>query len=573
MAGELEMPRLVWPHEVIGTVTEAAAAETGIPAGTPVSPGTVDAWAEAFSAGVRQPGDLMLMYGSTMFFVEVLESFRVQPKLWTTAGVEPDQYTLAAGMSTSGSLTTWIQELTGGVPFEDLVREASEIAPGSDGLIMLPYFAGERTPIFDPRARGVIAGLTLRHGRGHLFRAAYEGIAFGIRQIVEFLEDEQNPVTPVDRGRRRHQGRAVDARSSATSPGGSRRSPSRPSAPAYGDALLVRDRHRPGAAGDELGPGRPPGASRTPGGTRCYEELFDTYSDALPGDPQHMHTLARLQEVRLRRRRRRRLSPSPADRWRRPAPNPKISDNDRGGRGRAMQREADVIIVGAGLSGLIAAREVVRAGFQPLVLEADDRVGGRILTEEPAPGRAGRAGCAVDRRHPRADVRAGRRAGHQDVPAVRAGRDVLRARRLRGAAREPRSTAGTATELAALSAVLDRLDELAAEVPLDAPWTAPRAAEWDAITAGAWLDAQGLVPGGPHPAGDLHGRDPGRADGRGVVPGPAATTWRPAGWARSCSRSPRAARRPPGSSAAPARSRCGWPPGSPSTSRSTRRCS
>ena len=77
VVGELEMPRLVWPHEVIGTVTEAAAAETGIPAGTPVSPGTVDAWAEAFSAGVRQPGDLMLMYGSTMFFVEVLESFRV----------------------------------------------------------------------------------------------------------------------------------------------------------------------------------------------------------------------------------------------------------------------------------------------------------------------------------------------------------------------------------------------------------------------------------------------------------------------------------------------------------------
>ena len=100
VAGELEMPRLVWPHEVIGTVTEAAAAETGIPAGTPVSPGTVDAWAEAFSAGVRQPGDLMLMYGSTMFFVEVLESFRVQPKLWTTAGVEPGSYTLAAGMST-----------------------------------------------------------------------------------------------------------------------------------------------------------------------------------------------------------------------------------------------------------------------------------------------------------------------------------------------------------------------------------------------------------------------------------------------------------------------------------------
>jgi xylulokinase len=58
---------------------------------------------------------------------------------------------------------------------------------------MLPYFAGERTPIFDPRARGVIAGLTLRHSRAHLFRAIYEGIAFGIRQILELLESDINP--------------------------------------------------------------------------------------------------------------------------------------------------------------------------------------------------------------------------------------------------------------------------------------------------------------------------------------------------------------------------------------------
>ena len=72
VAGGLEMPRLVWPQDVIGTVTAEAAQETGIPAGTPVSAGTVDAWAEAFSAGVRQPGDLMLMYGSTLFFVQVL---------------------------------------------------------------------------------------------------------------------------------------------------------------------------------------------------------------------------------------------------------------------------------------------------------------------------------------------------------------------------------------------------------------------------------------------------------------------------------------------------------------------
>ncbi|MFP5346881.1 MAG: FGGY-family carbohydrate kinase, partial [Actinomycetes bacterium] len=195
VAPGMPLPRLAWPSDVVGTVTEEASEATGLPVGTPVSAGTVDAWAEAFSAGARQPGDLMLMYGSTMFFVQVLKDFRSHPMLWTTAGVEPGSYTLAAGMATSGSLTGWVQELTGGVPFAELVREAAGVPPGSDGLVVLPYFAGERTPIFDPQARGVVAGLTLRHNRAHLFRAVYEGIAYGIRQILEFLREDADPPT------------------------------------------------------------------------------------------------------------------------------------------------------------------------------------------------------------------------------------------------------------------------------------------------------------------------------------------------------------------------------------------
>ncbi|MFD8425191.1 FGGY-family carbohydrate kinase [Streptomyces sp. NPDC059466] len=197
IVGHLEMPRLVHPHEVVGTVTAAASEATKIPVGTPVSAGTIDAWAEAHSAGVRHPGDLMLMYGSTLFFVQVLGRYRAHPKLWTTAGVEPGRRTIAAGMSTSGSLTQWLQDVTGGESFDTLVTEAEAVPAGSDGLLMLPYFAGERTPIFDPHARGVVAGLTLRHTRGHLFRAAYEGIAFGVRQILDFLEDPDDPVRRV----------------------------------------------------------------------------------------------------------------------------------------------------------------------------------------------------------------------------------------------------------------------------------------------------------------------------------------------------------------------------------------
>ncbi|OZF69618.1 sugar kinase [Rhodococcus sp. 06-156-4] len=192
--GGLEVPRLAWPSEVVGHVDARGSAASGIPVGTPVVAGTVDAYAEAFSVGVRHPGDLMLMYGSTMFLVQVLADYHTNSALWTTTGVQAGTYALAAGTSTAGSLTTWLRTLTGGAPFEELMREASAVPAGAEGLLILPYLAGERTPVFDADARGVMAGLTLRHGRGHIFRAAYEGISFGIRQILEMFDDAATPV-------------------------------------------------------------------------------------------------------------------------------------------------------------------------------------------------------------------------------------------------------------------------------------------------------------------------------------------------------------------------------------------
>jgi xylulokinase len=189
ICGHLPLPRLVWPNEVLGAVHGAAATETGIPKGTPVVAGTVDAHAEAFSVGVRNPGDQMLMYGSTMFLVQVIDSYHSDPALWTTAGIERGSLALAAGTSTAGSMIGWLQTITGGAPLDTLMAEASAVPAGCEGLIALPYLAGERTPVFDPDARGLFAGLTLRHGRGHLFRAAYEGIGFGVRQILEMFDD------------------------------------------------------------------------------------------------------------------------------------------------------------------------------------------------------------------------------------------------------------------------------------------------------------------------------------------------------------------------------------------------
>ena len=202
VAPGLPMPPLAWAGEIVGTVGAAGCESTGIPIGTPVIAGTIDAWAEAASVGVRAPGDLMLMYGSTMFLISVSNERSPVSHLWNTRGVDPGSLTVAAGTATAGSVVDWVRRLTT-LSFDTLCDEASLVDAGSEGLLFLPYFAGERTPIMDPKARGVIIGLTLAHSRAHLYRAALEGIAFGLRQIFDSLpHDSQTRGVAVGGGTR-----------------------------------------------------------------------------------------------------------------------------------------------------------------------------------------------------------------------------------------------------------------------------------------------------------------------------------------------------------------------------------
>ena len=99
-------------------------------------------------------------------------------------------------MATSGAITTWLRDLTG-ADYATLSAEAAASTPGANGLLMLPYFAGERTPIQDPDARGTIVGLTLAHTRGDLYRAALEATAFGVRHNVETYADAGVPIERV----------------------------------------------------------------------------------------------------------------------------------------------------------------------------------------------------------------------------------------------------------------------------------------------------------------------------------------------------------------------------------------
>ncbi|MGW3171465.1 FGGY-family carbohydrate kinase [Streptomyces sp. NPDC001153] len=189
VAPGIELPPLRWSGEAAGTVTAEAAAATGLPAGIPVTTGTIDAWAEALSVGAQHNGDLMLMYGTTMFLIHTVPKPLTSPSLWGTVGALPGTRNLAGGMATSGAVTNWLRDLFAAGDHAELTRLAAESGPGAGGLLMLPYFSGERTPIMDPDARGVIAGLTLSHTRGDLYRAALEATGFGVRHNIEVIEE------------------------------------------------------------------------------------------------------------------------------------------------------------------------------------------------------------------------------------------------------------------------------------------------------------------------------------------------------------------------------------------------
>lgn len=184
------LPEVCWTADIAGAVTARAAAETGLAEGTPVTTGTIDAAAEALSVGVLDPGDTLLMYGSTIFIVEITAERVRDGRLWYAPWLFAGQHAAMAGLATSGTLSHWFREqfareLNPVTAMTELAAEAERSPPGAKGLVVLPYFSGERTPIHDPRARGMIFGLDLTHTRGDLYRALFEGIACGTRHVFE----------------------------------------------------------------------------------------------------------------------------------------------------------------------------------------------------------------------------------------------------------------------------------------------------------------------------------------------------------------------------------------------------
>lgn len=204
--------------DIAGYVTEKAAKETGLAKGTPVIVGTDDAGAEAISTGVLQPGDMMLMFGSSLYMILCTDRLVNDNRIWREEFIIPNTFDISAGTNAAGTLTRWFRDNfytdclekekeTGINAYELMMDGIDKISVGSDGLITLPYFAGERTPINDPFAKGMIFGLTLAHKKEHLYRSALESVGYSIAQHFKIFEEHNvkiNKIMAVGGGTKNH---------------------------------------------------------------------------------------------------------------------------------------------------------------------------------------------------------------------------------------------------------------------------------------------------------------------------------------------------------------------------------
>jgi xylulokinase len=186
------LPRVAGAAEVIGAVTRAAAEATGLRQGTPVVCGCGDVPASALGVGAAEPSTVVYVAGSTDC-VAVPTRAPTADRRWVNAAYVPRGMWLPIGTTTSSGVSVewFVREVLGRAGSDGLLAmtELAAGAPlGSGRLLFLPYLQGERTPIWDPRARGMFFGLSSTTTRGELARAVFEGTAFGLRQVIECLE-------------------------------------------------------------------------------------------------------------------------------------------------------------------------------------------------------------------------------------------------------------------------------------------------------------------------------------------------------------------------------------------------
>jgi xylulokinase len=192
------MPAVFEGPERTGELDRSVAGELGLPPGIPVAAGGGDNAAAAVGVGVIDAGLLSSSVGTSGVLFAASEGFTPDPsgRIHAFCHAVPGEYHLMGVTLSAGGSLQWWRDVVG-AGYDELVEAASEVEPGAEGLIFLPYLSGERTPHLDPRARGAFFGLTARHGVPHMTRAVMEGVAFSLRDSLEIMRRLDVPVGQV----------------------------------------------------------------------------------------------------------------------------------------------------------------------------------------------------------------------------------------------------------------------------------------------------------------------------------------------------------------------------------------
>ena len=191
------LPPLFPSTAVIGRVTADAAALTGLLAGTPVVIGGGDGACATVGAGAVHPGDAYINIGSSAWLAVTARRPLLDPEMRTfnLAHLDPELVMALGSMQAAGGAFDWLERLLRGDAEGDLhdglSLTAASVPPGADGLLFLPYLLGERSPYWNPQARGAFVGLTMTHGRPEMARAVLEGVAFNLRLILDAFRAQQ----------------------------------------------------------------------------------------------------------------------------------------------------------------------------------------------------------------------------------------------------------------------------------------------------------------------------------------------------------------------------------------------
>ena len=188
-------PKLIESAQICGLLLPSAAKALGLPPGIPVVAGCADQPAQAVGHGLFNPGKGSITLGSGgQIFIPILRPLpKPDPRLHIFCHAPPGRWYILGAMLTAGLSLRWLRDILGLSSdlnaYTKLSNLADTIPPGSDGLLFLPFLAGERSPLMDPSARGVFWGLTPKHSQAHLVRAVMEGVGFALRQILDTIDE------------------------------------------------------------------------------------------------------------------------------------------------------------------------------------------------------------------------------------------------------------------------------------------------------------------------------------------------------------------------------------------------